>query len=94
MELALESVLDVLVLKNCAECTSRCVKRTSGPRVLIFVFVDRSLEVNVNKVNVNKANVNKVSVQVNININNIWCNNINNIKVAMNNDTQSSCNQS
>ena len=38
MELGLGSVLDVLVLKNDAECTSQRLKRTSGARVLIFVF--------------------------------------------------------
>ena len=35
-----------------------------------FFFVDRSLEVNVNKVNVNKVNVNKVYVnKVNVKVN-------------------------
>ena len=38
MELGLGSVLDVLVLKNDAECTSQRLKRTSGARVLIFCF--------------------------------------------------------
>ena len=38
MELGLGSVLDVLVLKNDAECSSQCVKRTSGARVLITEF--------------------------------------------------------
>ena len=36
--MGLESVFVVLVLKNDAECTSRRVKRTSGARVLIFIF--------------------------------------------------------
>ena len=66
-DLSIGSVLERLVLKNDAECTSRRVKRTSGARVLIFIFVARSLEVNVNKVNVNKVNVNKVNVKVNVN---------------------------
>ena len=38
IELGLGSVLDVLVLKNDAECTSQYVKRRSGGRVLIFSF--------------------------------------------------------
>ena len=37
------SVLDVLVFKNIAEGTSQHVKRTFGARVLILVFVDRSI---------------------------------------------------
>ena len=36
MDLSIGSVLDVLVLKNDAECTSQRLKRTSGARVLIF----------------------------------------------------------
>ena len=44
IELRLGSVLDVLVLKNDAECTSQRVKRTSGARVLIFFCDDRSLD--------------------------------------------------
>ena len=38
MDLSIGSVLDVLVLKNDAECTSQRLKRTSGARVLIFCF--------------------------------------------------------
>ena len=41
--MSIGSVLDVLVLKNDAECTSRYVKRTSGARVLIsFLSIARS----------------------------------------------------
>ena len=34
--LSLMSMLDVLVLKNAAECTSQHLKRTSGARVMIL----------------------------------------------------------
>ena len=38
MVLSLGSMLEVLVLKKYAECTSRRLKRTSGARLMIFVF--------------------------------------------------------
>ena len=42
VDLSIGSVLDVLVLKNDAECTSQRLKRTSGARVLSFLFWDIS----------------------------------------------------
>ena len=38
MVLSLRSVLERLVLKKYAECISQRLKRTSGARVMIFVF--------------------------------------------------------
>ena len=38
IELGLRSILDSLVLKNLAECTSRRVNRTSGARVSNLCF--------------------------------------------------------
>ena len=43
IELSLGNVLDVLVSKNDAECTSQRLKRTSGARDLIVIVVDRSI---------------------------------------------------
>jgi hypothetical protein len=43
MVLSLRSMLEVLVLKKYAECTSRRLKRTSGARLMIFVFQELEL---------------------------------------------------
>ena len=60
-------MLELLVLKKYAECTSQRLKRTSGARVM----TQKTLKQYVNKVNVNKVNVqvkvnkvNKVNVKV------------------------------
>ena len=42
MVLFLKSMLELLVLKKYAECTSRHVKRTSGTRVAILYLTDLS----------------------------------------------------
>ena len=39
MDLSIKSMLERLVLKNAADCTSQRVKRTSGARVIIFVVL-------------------------------------------------------
>ena len=38
LDLSLRSMLELLVLKKYAECTSQRLKRTSGAGVMIFVF--------------------------------------------------------
>ena len=38
LDLSIRSMLELLVLKKYAECTSQRLKRTSGARVMIFVF--------------------------------------------------------
>ena len=43
MVLSLRSMLEVLVLKKYAECTSRRLKRTSEARLMIFVFQELEL---------------------------------------------------
>ena len=43
MVLSLGGMLEVLVLKKYAECTSRRLKRTSGARLMIFVFQELEL---------------------------------------------------
>ena len=62
LDLSIRSVLERLVLKKYAECTSQRLKRTSGARVMIFVFDEhwRTFK----KVDLRVSNFKKVALRV------------------------------